>query len=143
MKKLLSEFREFALKGNVIDLAVGVVIGAAFGKLVEGVVKGIIEPLVTVITNTVNKGTDLDAAALEAQATQLKNALINGGASLGMAIFNFLILAAVVFFVFVKPMNKLRSLMEKKADAAGPPETPADIKLLAEIRDLLKADKQA
>lgn len=143
MKKLLSEFREFALKGNVIDLAVGVVIGAAFGKLVDGVVKGIIEPLVAVIQNTLSKGTDLDAAALEAQGKALQKALIEGGASLGMAIFNFIILAGVVFFVFVKPMNKLRSMMEKKADAAGPPETPADIKLLAEIRDLLKGEKNA
>lgn len=59
-----------------------------------------------------------------------------------MAILNFLILAAVVFFVFVKPMNKLRTLMEKKAEAAGSSETPVDIKLLSEIRDLLKEQKQ-
>ncbi len=141
MKKLLSEFREFALKGNVIDLAVGVVIGAAFGTLVDGIVKGIIEPIVAVIQNTITKGTDLDAAALEAQGQALQEALISGGASFGSAVFRFLILAAVVFFVFVKPMNKLRTMMEKKAEATGEPEVPADVKLLAEIRDLLKNQK--
>lgn len=142
MKKLLSEFREFALKGNVIDLAVGVVIGAAFGKLVDGVVKGIIEPVVAIIQNTLTKGTDLNAEQLEEQALALKKTIIEGGGNLGMAILNFLILAAVVFFVFVKPMNKLRTLMEKKAEAAGSSETPVDIKLLSEIRDLLKEQKQ-
>lgn len=142
MKKLLSEFREFALKGNVIDLAVGVVIGAAFGKLVDGVVKGIIEPVVAIIQNTLTKGTDLNAEQLEEQALALKKTFIEGGGNLGMAILNFLILAAVVFFVFVKPMNKLRTLMEKKAEAAGSSETPVDIKLLSEIRDLLKEQKQ-
>lgn len=79
MKKLLSEFREFALKGNVIDLAVGVVIGAAFGKLVDGVVKGIIEPVVAIIQNTLTKGTDLNAEQLEEQALALKKTIIEGG----------------------------------------------------------------
>ncbi len=141
MKKLLSEFREFALKGNVVDLAVGVVIGAAFGSLVDGIVKGIIEPIVAIIQNTVSKGAELDAAALEAQGAALQEALIGGAASFGSAVFRFVILAAVVFFVFVKPMNKLRSLMEKKVEADGEPEVPADVKLLGEIRDLLKERK--
>jgi large conductance mechanosensitive channel len=119
--KLIEEFKQFALKGNVIDLAVGVVIGAAFGKLVDGVVKGVIEPLVALVSG---KGS--------------MDAILNGISSLGGGVFNFLLLALVVFLVFVKPMNKLRTLMDKNAAAAGPPETPADIKLLAEIRDLLK-----
>lgn len=119
--KLISEFRQFALKGNVIDLAVGVVIGAAFGKLVDGVVRGVIEPLVAFVSGNGN----LDA-------------ILNGFSSLGVGVFNFLLLALVVFLVFVKPMNKLRAVMDKNASASGPPETPADIKLLTEIRDLLK-----
>jgi len=121
MKKLLDEFKQFALKGNVVDLAVGVVIGAAFGRLVDGVVKGVIEPVVSVIAGNGK----LDA-------------IIAGASSLGAGLFNFLLLALVVFLVFVKPMNKLRALMDKNAAASGPPETPADIKLLTEIRDLLK-----
>ncbi len=119
--KLISEFKQFALKGNVIDLAVGVVIGAAFGKLVDGVVKGVIEPLVAFVSG---KGS--------------MDAIISGISSLGGGIVNFLLLALIVFLVFVKPMNKLRALMDKNAEAAGPPEPPADVKLLTEIRDLLK-----
>jgi len=119
--KLIQEFKQFALKGNVIDLAVGVVIGAAFGRLVDGVVKGVIEPLVAFITGNGNM-----------------DSIVNGLSSLGSGIFNFLLLALVVFLVFVKPMNRLRTFMDKKAHAQGPPETPADIKLLTEIRDLLK-----
>ncbi len=119
--KLVNEFKQFALKGNVIDLAVGVVIGAAFGRLVDGVVKGIVEPVVAFITG---KGS--------------VDAIVSGMSSLGSGVFNFLLLALVVFLVFVKPMNKLRALMDKNAAAEGPPETPADIKLLSEIRDLLK-----
>jgi large conductance mechanosensitive channel len=119
--KLIQEFKQFALKGNVIDLAVGVVIGAAFGRLVDGVVKGVIEPLVAFVSGNGNM-----------------DAILNGVSSLGSGMFNFLLLALVVFLVFVKPMNRLRAIMDKKADAAGPPETPADIKLLTEIRDLLK-----
>ncbi|MBL9143115.1 MAG: large conductance mechanosensitive channel protein MscL [Verrucomicrobiaceae bacterium] len=117
---LISEFKDFALKGNVIDLAVGVVIGGAFGKLVEGVVKGVIEPVVALITQKGNT-----------------DAILNGFMSLGSGILNFLILAAVVFFVFVKPMNKMKAMMEKKKDEA-PPAPPADVALLTEIRDLLK-----
>lgn len=120
---LISEFKDFALKGNVIDLAVGVVIGGAFGKLVEGVVKGVINPIVEIVTS---KG-DLGKA----------DALWKGLGELGMGVGNFLILAAVVFFVFVKPMNKMKAMMEKKKDEA-PPAPPADVALLTEIRDLLK-----
>lgn len=121
MKKLLDEFKQFALKGNVVDLAVGVVIGAAFGRLVDGVVKGVIEPVVSVLTGNAK----IDA-------------IIAGVSNLGAGLFNFLLLALVVFLVFVKPMNKLRAIMDKNAATSGPPETPADIKLLTEIRDLLK-----
>ncbi len=117
---LISEFKEFALKGNVIDLAVGVVIGGAFGKLVDGVVKGIIEPLIAMAHGAGGAG-----------------AIAAGFGNLASGIGNFLILAAVVFFVFVKPMNKLKAMTEKKKEAA-PPAPPADVALLTEIRDLLK-----
>jgi large conductance mechanosensitive channel len=117
---LISEFKDFALKGNVIDLAVGVVIGGAFGKLVEGVVKGVIEPVVALVSGSGGGA-----------------AILNGFMSLGSGIMNFLILAAVVFFVFVKPMNKMKAMMEKKKDEA-PPAPAADVVLLTEIRDLLK-----
>ena len=119
---LISEFKDFALKGNVIDLAVGVVIGGAFSELVKGVVSGVINPIVALVTR---KG---GPEAIAAGVGQL-----SGG------VMNFLILAAVVFFVFVKPMNHLKAIAAKKAGEAPPPPTPADIALLSEIRDLLKA----
>ena len=118
--KILSEFKEFVSKGNVIDLAVGVVIGGAFAKLVDGVVKGIIEPVVALVSG---KGS--------------ADVIWNGISNLGAGITHFLLLAAVVFFVFVKPMNRLKALTAAKAEPAPPPG-PTQEELLAEIRDLLK-----
>jgi large conductance mechanosensitive channel len=118
---LVSEFKDFALKGNVIDLAVGVVIGAGFGALVKGVVDGLINPIIALVTGHGSLG-----------------AILAGVMTLGGGVLNFVLLAAVVFFVFVKPMNKIKALAEKNKAEAPPPPTPADIALLTEIRDLLK-----
>ena len=117
---ILKEFRDFVARGNVIDLAVGVVIGGAFGKLVDGVVNGVIMPVVDIC-----KG--YGAA----------NSLLTGLGNLGSGIVNFLLLAAVVFFIFVKPMNKLKAMTAKEAPPA-PAEPSAEAKLLAEIRDMMK-----
>lgn len=118
---LIKEFKEFVMRGNIIDLAVGVVIGGAFSKLVDGVVKGVIDPVVKVV-----KGEDGGAS------------LVQGIGDLGNGILNFVLLALVVFLVFVKPINKLRALTTKPAAPGEPPPVPEDIKLLTEIRDLLK-----
>ncbi|MDB6072701.1 MAG: large-conductance mechanosensitive channel protein [Verrucomicrobiaceae bacterium] len=123
---LVSEFKDFALKGNVIDLAVGVVIGGAFGKLVEGVVGGVINPIVATVTG---KGST--------------DAILAGFGQLGTGVMNFLILAAVVFFVFVKPMNKLKAITARKVQDAPAPPVPQDVALLMEIRDALKGKTQA
>lgn len=120
---IVKEFREFVMRGNIIDLAVGVVIGGAFSKLVDGVVKGVIGPVVNMV-----KGEDAWPS------------FVQGIWDLGNGVLNFLLLAAVVFFIFVKPINKLRSLKSKPAEPAVPPPVPEDIKLLTEIRDLLKKD---
>ncbi len=109
------------MRGNIIDLAVGVVIGGAFGKLVDGVVKGVIEPVVNLV-----KGED---------ATK---SLFDGVGLLGTGVFNFVLLAAVVFFIFVKPINKLRTLKAKPPEPTVPTAEPEDVKLLKEIRDLLQ-----
>jgi large conductance mechanosensitive channel len=120
--KILKEFQAFVSRGNVIDLAVGVVIGGAFAKLVDGVVKGLIEPLVAIINGQGNTET-----------------LVQGIGSLGGGVLNFLLLAAVVFFVFVKPINKLKELTEKKElQKETAPKPPTQEELLTEIRDLLK-----
>ena len=115
---ILREFRDFILRGNVVDLAVGIVIGGAFTKLVEGIVGGVIMPVVLIVTGR-GEG----------------KALLEGVVSLGDAIFNFLLLAAVVFFVFVKPMNSLKKKEQKVGGVVMPPKTEV---LLEEIRDILR-----
>ena len=123
---ILNDFKAFILKGNVVDLAVGVVIGAAFGKVVESVVKDLITPLIGFV------GGQPDFSAV-------KLGPLSVGSFLNAAIA-FLILAAVVFFLVVKPMNALLAMAKKKAEEkpAGPAPMPDDVKLLMEIRDLLK-----
>lgn len=123
---ILNEFRTFVLRGNVIDLAVGIVIGGAFTKLVGDVVSGIIEPSINLI---IGKGNP--------------ESIYIGLQTFGSGILNFLLLAAVVFFVFVKPMNKLKEITEKKTADASTPPPPTTEKLLTEIRDLLKTDRSS
>ncbi|MFD0893243.1 large conductance mechanosensitive channel protein MscL [Luteolibacter ambystomatis] len=120
---MLKEFREFILKGNAIDLAVGVLIGAAFGDVVKAFTTGIINPLIN--------------AAGGKPDVSLKLWIFDLGVVVN-AVLSLIIVGAILFFVFIKPMNRLKTMMEKKADAPGEPEIPADVKLLAEIRDLLK-----
>jgi large conductance mechanosensitive channel len=138
---MLQEFREFAVKGNAMDLAVGVIIGGAFGKIVESIVGDLIMPLISrvvgqldfsnmfvVLGNNPNNLTSL---------AELKKA--------GIAVFaygnfltilvNFVILAFIIFMM-VKQLNRLRT-QEEEAPAAAP-ETPEDVLLLREIRDSLK-----
>ena len=123
---ILNDFKAFILKGNVVDLAVGVVIGAAFGKVVESVVRDLITPLIGFI------GGQPDFSAVKLGPLSVGNFL--------NATIAFLILAAVVFFLVVKPMNALMAMAKKKAEEkpAGPAPMPDDVKLLMEIRDLLK-----
>jgi large conductance mechanosensitive channel len=122
--ELANDFKAFVLKGNVMDLAVGVIIGAAFGDIVKSMVKDVITPLIGMV------GGKPDFSALHLGPIMIGN-FIN-------AVFAFLIMAAVVFFVLVKPMNKLLATMKKPAPVVEPP-TPEDVVLLREIRDLLKA----
>ncbi len=120
---LINEFKAFIAKGNVIDLAVGVIIGAAFGNIVKGFTDGIITPLLKTVGGDPN--------------FTLKLWIFDLGVVIN-AVIAFLITAAVIFFVFVKPMNRMMELMKKPEAPAAPPEPPADVKLLTEIRDLLK-----
>ena len=135
---MLNEFKSFILKGNVLDLAVGVIIGGAFGKIVDSMVKDVIMPLVGKI------GGQPDFSSIAIGATKVMKdgkEVLEGGIMIGNfvnAVVGFLILAAVVFFVIVKPANALMSGMKKKEVAGPPPPPPEDVKLLTEIRDLLK-----
>ena len=123
---VVTEFKAFILKGNVVDLAVGVVIGAGFGKVVDSVVKDLITPIIGLI------GGQPDFSAVKPFGIGIGN-FINSTLS-------FLILGAVVFFLVVKPMNALIVMSKRRAEQAPtePSPLPEDVKLLMEIRDLLK-----
>ena len=136
-----SEFKEFALKGNVVDLAVGVIIGGAFGKIVDSIVKDLIMPLVNLITggqiDFANKylvlSGNVPAGAALVEAQKVGNVFAYGN-FISIAI-NFIILAFVIFMM-IKQINRLKR-NEPAAAPAAPPPTPEDVLLLREIRDAL------
>jgi large conductance mechanosensitive channel len=129
---MLKEFKEFAMRGNVIDLAVGLVIGLAFSKIVTSIVNDIIMPPIGMLIGGVDFS-DLRIMLKEAQG-EVAEVSINYGV-LVQTIVEFVIIAFAVFLV-VKGIN---SLKRKKEEApAAPPAPPEDVKLLTEIRDLLK-----
>ena len=138
---MLQEFKEFAVKGNAMDLAVGVIIGAAFGKIVDSIVGDLIMPLVSMVVGKLdfsnlflvlgNNPENLTAPA------DLKKAGIPVFAygSFITILLNFIILAFIIFMM-VKQMNRLRKADQEEAPA--PAETPEEVQLLREIRDSLK-----
>jgi large conductance mechanosensitive channel len=146
---MLQEFKEFALKGNVVDLAIGVIIGGAFGKIVDSLVADVIMPIIGAITGGIdfsNLMLSLSAGATKAmQQSGIGYAKVKeAGAVLGYGQFltvvvNFIIIAWVLFMV-VKAMNKMKKAEAAPAPAA-PEAPPADISLLTEIRDLLAKKK--
>lgn len=137
MGNILQEFKTFAMRGNVIDMAVGIIIGGAFGKIVSSVVGDIIMPAVGLLIGGVNF-TDLKIvlkhAVMEGDKVITPAVSINYG-NFMQSTFDFIIIAFSIFLL-VKGIN---SLNKKKAEApAAPAPPPADIQLLTEIRDLLK-----
>jgi large conductance mechanosensitive channel len=132
---MLAEFKKFALRGNVVDLAVGVIIGAAFGAIVASLVGDIIMPIIGAITGGLDfsnyfipLSSNVNAAAY---ADAKKQGAVLGYGQFLTVTLNFMIVAFVLFLV-IRAMVKLQ-----KQEEAKPPETPADVKLLTEIRDLL------
>jgi large conductance mechanosensitive channel len=135
---MLSEFKEFAMRGNVVDLAVGVVIGAAFGKIVASLVNDVIMPAVGFIVGGVNFSDlafELKAATVDAAGAEVPAVLVKYGAFI-QTIVDFLIVAFAIF-VAVKVINKLKR--KEEAAPAAPPEPSDEVKLLTEIRDALKS----
>ena len=127
MKKFFNEFKTFAMRGNVMDMAIGVVIGAAFGKITTSIVNDIIMPLIGLIT------------AVEAGADPVTLGIGN----LLAVILDFIIVAFAMFLL-VKAMNKLASLKKKEEEEPAPEEDPKPTseELLTEIRDLLKEQQK-
>ncbi|MFD0940944.1 large conductance mechanosensitive channel protein MscL [Pedobacter boryungensis] len=139
----VKEFKEFAIKGNVMDLAVGVIIGGAFGKIIDSVVKDLVMPIVSSIIGqpdfsnlyVVLKGNVPDGTTLEKAREIPETAIFAYGSFLTVAL-NFFLLALVVFLL-VKGINSLKRKEEAKAPASPPAPTKEEL-LLTEIRDLLK-----
>ncbi len=133
---ILSEFKEFASRGNVIDLAVGVVIGGAFGSITNSLVQDIIMPPIGMILSGVNFA-DI-TTTLKQAGPDGKGAVVLSWGKFIQAVINFLIIAMAMFAV-VKAINTIKRRQEA-ADAppAAPPEPPVEVQLLIEIRDALK-----
>lgn len=130
--KMLQEFKAFAMRGNVVDMAVGIIIGGAFGKIVSSLVADVIMPPIGLLLG----GVDFSDLAITLKVAEEGQAAVM--LKYGMfinTVIDFLIIAFAIFMV-IKGMNSLKKKEEEKP--AVPPEPPADVKLLTEIRDLLK-----
>jgi len=142
--KILQEFKEFALKGNVMDMAVGVIIGGAFGKIVTSLVNDIIMPLIGSMGcgDFTTLSVKLRDAQLDANGEVVKEAVMLNYGNFIQTTVDFLIIALCIFFA-IKGINSLKRKMEKKQEEA--PAAPAaptkEEELLTEIRDLLKEKK--
>lgn len=138
MKKLIEEFKAFAMRGNVLDMAVGVVIGGAFGKITTSIVNDLIMPLISVLTGGINFSSwkiVLKQAVLDAQGAVVSEEIaVNYGNTIAI-VLDFIIIAFAVFCL-VKAINRFHRKKEEAPPA--PPEPSAEEKLLTEIRDLLK-----
>ncbi len=144
MGTFLKDFKEFALKGNIIDMAVGVIIGGAFGKIVSSLVNDIIMPLVGVATGGMNF-TDLkwvvQKGITEGETVIQPEVTMNYGAWI-QTIVDFIIVAFCIF-IMIKFMNQLRRKKEEEAAAPAPaPEPTKEEQLLTEIRDILKSEQK-
>ena len=131
---MLKEFRDFALRGNVVDLAVGIIIGTAFGAIVKSLVDDVLMPIIGVMVKVDFSELKyvLQTAHTTVAGEELPEVAIRYGSFINF-IITFMIVAFAMFMV-VKAMN---NLMKKKAEAPSPPEPTAQEKLLTEIRDLL------
>ncbi len=136
---MLKDFKEFALKGNMMDMAVGIIIGAAFGKIIASLVGDVLMPVIGLFTGGIDVSQSyilLGEGSFEslAAAEEAGAAVLKYGAFL-MTVFDFIIIAFVIFMM-IRWMNNLRK-KEEKAEEAAPPPPPKEEVLLGEIRDLL------
>lgn len=130
MKKILEEFKKFALKGNAVELAIGVVIGAAFGKIVTSLVSDLINPIIGVLTGGIDFS---DKVITLKKATEMAEAVTLNYGNFITSVIDFIIISFVIFLV-VKQMNKLAKKEETKKES----KPSKEVELLTDIRDLLK-----
>ena len=136
-KGLLAEFKEFALKGNVMDMAIGVIVGAAFGNIVTALTDNFINPLIGLVTGGAK--TDENGNVIVSAGTWKVGGVEFGYGAFISAVVNFLIIALILFFL-LKAVNKAMEIGKKKEEEK-PKEPPKEEVLLTEIRDLLKEKK--
>ena len=133
---MLKGFREFILRGNVIDLAVAVVIGSAFTAIVNGLVDGIFNPVIALLFNA----KDLESAGIVIRGGD--DPIILAWGLVISALIKFILIAAVVYFALIVPMNYLKKVTLRKKQEEKPAETPlSETDLLVQIRDLLKEQR--
>ena len=143
MKKFMQEFKEFAMRGNVLDMAIGVVIGGAFGKITTSLVNDVFMPLVGLLIGGVDLAKldiVLKPAVLDEAGEVAKEAVTLGFGTFLSTILDF-VLVALCIFLMIKAINKFRDKLSKKEEEEPAPEEPAGPtteELLGEIRDLLK-----
>ena len=137
MGKFIQEFKDFALKGNVVDMAVGIIIGGAFGKIVTSLVNDIIMPPIGLITGSsfTDAKVVLRPAEVDAAGETIKEAIELNWGNFVQTTVDFFIIAFCIFLI-IKGMNSFRK--KEEAQPAEPAPTPEDIELLREIRDELK-----
>ena len=137
MKKFFAEFKKFITRGNVIDMAVGVIVGSAFTAIVTSLVNDLLMPVIGALFGGIDFSTLKYVIRAADEAAGIEEAAIKYGSFI-QAIVNFLLIALVIFFI-VKAMNKFRRKKEEPAPAPAPaPEPSEEVKLLTEIRDALK-----
>ena len=134
MKKFLHEFKEFAMRGNVMDLAVGVIVGGAFSAITASLIDDVINPVLGMFAGDNTALVESLTFSLPGGGELMLGSFIN-------AVLNFLIMALVVFCL-VKAINKLTRKKSEEAPPPPPPEPSAEEKLLTEIRDLLKEQRK-
>ena len=145
MKKFFSDFKEFAMKGNILDMAVGVIIGGAFGKIVTSFVNDIISPLIGLLTGAVSLdklSVTLKEAVMEGEEVVKEALVLNYGAFI-QSIIDFLIIALSIFIVLRLIMNaqkKLEALKKKEEEEAEEEEEETELSVLKEIKDMLSKD---
>ena len=146
MKKFFNEFKEFAMRGNVMDMAIGVIIATAFGKITTSLVNDVFMPLIGLLIGGIDLGQlniVLKPEILDEAGNVTQAAVTLGIGNLLAVILDFIIVAFAMFLL-VKGMNKLASLKKKEEEAPAPeePPKPTSEELLTEIRDLLKEQQK-